>query len=175
MAEEMRGSRRNGADRLVIGLGNSLRQDDGVGWYVAAALARRVEAGTLSGLAVLAVPQLTPELVEPIAAARALVLVDAVFTAEATGPDTTEARAAAPLRLEPLAPEGPGRTPLSHHTAPVALLALARTLHGRVPPTWQLLIPVAAAATGFGEELSPAAGARLAEAVTLLEAWARRA
>ena len=160
-----------GARRLVIGIGNSLRQDDGVGWHLAEALAARVEAGALAELEVLAVQQLTPELVEPIAAAGAVVLVDAVITAAGAGPAGLE-----PLRLEPLHPAGAsGPAPLTHHATPGALLALAMALHGTGPPAWQLLIPIAATATGFGEELSPGANARLAEALDLLTAWARHA
>jgi hydrogenase maturation protease len=161
-----------GARRLVIGIGNSLRQDDGVGWHLAEALAARVEAGALAELEVLAVQQLTPELVEPIAAAGAVVLVDAVITAALdTGFAGLE-----PLRLEPLHPAGAsGPAPLTHHATPGALLALAMALHGTGPPAWQLLIPIAATATGFGEELSPGANARLAEALDLLTAWARHA
>ncbi|WP_411867845.1 hydrogenase maturation protease [Vulcanococcus limneticus] len=161
-----------GAGRLVIGIGNSLRQDDGVGWRVAETLAARVAAGALVGLEALAVQQLTPELVEPIAAAGAVVLVDAVITAAAgSGPAGLE-----PLRLEPLHPANAStRTPLTHHATPAALLALTSTLHGTCPPSWQLLIPIAASTTGFGEELSPGASARLAEALDLLTAWARHA
>lgn len=161
-----------GSRRLVIGIGNGLRQDDGVGWHVAEALAARVEAGVLAELEVLAVQQLTPELVEPIAAAGAVVVVDAVITAAGAGPAELE-----PLRLEPLHPAAgaSGPAPLTHHATPAALLALSMALHGTVPPAWQLLIPIAATATGFGEELSPGASARLAEALDLLTAWARHA
>lgn len=160
-----------GSRRLVIGIGNSLRQDDGVGWHLAEALAAGVEAGALAELEVLAVQQLTPELVEPIAAAGAVVVVDAVITAAGAGPAGLE-----PLRLEPLHPAGAsGPAPLTHHATPGALLALAMALHGTCPPAWQLLIPIAATATGFGEELSPGASARLAEALDLLTAWARHA
>jgi hydrogenase maturation protease len=160
-----------GTGRLVIGIGNSLRQDDGVGWRVAETLAARVEAGALVELEALAVQQLTPELVEPIAAAGAVVLVDAVITGAGAGSAELE-----PLRLEPLHPASAStRTPLTHHASPAALLALAMALHGTGPPAWQLLIPIAAGATGFGEELSPGATSRLAEALDLLTTWARHA
>ena len=161
-----------GVGRLVIGIGNTLRQDDGVGWWVAETLAARVEAGALVELEALAVQQLTPELVEPIAAAGAVVLVDAVITA-AAGAGSAELE---PLRLEPLHPASSStRGPLTHHATPADLLALATALHGTGPTAWQLLIPIAASATGFGEELSPGASARLAEALDLLTAWARHA
>ncbi len=170
-----------GAGLLVIGIGNGLRQDDGVGWHVAEALAARAEADGLAGLTVLAVHQLTPELVEPIAAAGAVVLVDAVIAAAplripgSRGSGTGAAPGLPPLRLEPLRPAGAcARAPLSHHAAPAALLALCDALHGRCPPAWRLLIPIAAGATGYGESLSPGAEARRSEALELLAAWARQ-
>ncbi|MCP9792152.1 hydrogenase maturation protease [Vulcanococcus limneticus Candia 3F8] len=168
------GLRRHGAGRLVIGIGNSLRQDDGVGWRVAEVLAARVEAGALAQLEVLAVQQLTPELVEPIAAASAVVLVDAVITA-VPNPGADASLGLPPLHLDPLRPaSASARAPLTHHATSAGLLSLTTALHGTCPSAWQLLIPIASACTGFGEELSPGTSARLAEAVELLTAWAHR-
>ena len=55
---------------LVIGYGNELRRDDGLGPRVAASLAG-------PGVRALAVRQLTPELAEEVATARLVVFVDA--------------------------------------------------------------------------------------------------
>ncbi|HEY9173382.1 MAG TPA: hydrogenase maturation protease, partial [Verrucomicrobiae bacterium] len=54
------------ADLLVIGYGNTLRRDDGIGPKVAEAVAEL----NLPGVRSLACPQLTPELAEPIAHAK---------------------------------------------------------------------------------------------------------
>ncbi len=66
-----------GAD-LVIGIGNPLRGDDGVGWW----LAERAEMSppatpTGAALLVRAVQQLTPELSEELAGARRVLFIDA--------------------------------------------------------------------------------------------------
>ena len=59
---------------LVIGFGNTLRSDDGVGRYAAERLATD---GRLTGATVIAVHQLAPELAIEVARADLLVLVDA--------------------------------------------------------------------------------------------------
>ncbi|HZD71671.1 MAG TPA: hydrogenase maturation protease, partial [Actinomycetes bacterium] len=59
---------------LVIGYGNSLRGDDGLGWHAAGRLAADPR---LAGAEVLARHQLTPELAEEVSRAALVVLVDA--------------------------------------------------------------------------------------------------
>jgi hydrogenase maturation protease len=125
-----------GAGLLVIGYGNTLRSDDGVGARVAAA----VSDLALPGVAVLACHQLTPELAEPISAARAVVFVDAAADA------STE------VQLRPVEP-AEGAQLMAHAADPRSLLALAGQLFGRCPPAWWLTIPVEN--LGFGENLSP--------------------
>jgi hydrogenase maturation protease len=68
-----------GAGVLVVGYGNSLRGDDGVGWHAAGRLAADPR---LAGARVLARHQLTPELAVDVAQASLVVLVDAVAGAE---------------------------------------------------------------------------------------------
>ena len=143
---------------LLIGIGNRLRSDDGVGYRIAETL--RAEGAAMQ---VLAVQQLTPELAEPIAAAAAVLFVDAAVCG------------CGRLRLEPLpAADSPSgtpatRAPLSHHVSPLELLQLSQVLYGRWPPAWQLLIPVQE--LELGERLSPVAAAAMAEALTLLRRW----
>ena len=123
---------------LVIGYGNTLRSDDGVGAKVAAA----VDELGLPGVAALVRHQLTPELAEPISEARAVVFVDAA------------ADASNEVRLRPLEPAA-GAQLMAHAADPRSLLAFARQLFGRCPEAWWLTIPVEN--LGFGEELSPVA------------------
>jgi len=125
-------------DFLVIGYGNTLRSDDGVGAKVAAA----IDAQALSGVTALVRHQLTPELAETIFEARAVVFVDAAVDAAAE----VQVR-----RLEP----ADGAQLMAHAADPRTLLALARQLFGRCPPAWWLTIPVEN--LEFGEELSPLA------------------
>ena len=148
---------------LLIGWGNPLRGDDGVGQAIAAA----VERWGQPQLEVVEAVQLTPELAPLLAAARRVLFVDG------------EAGAAAVTggwRLEPVPPLEPGGTtaalssqPLSHHASPGVLLMLAETLYGRRPPAWQLL--VAAHAYGFGSGLSPATEALLPGALAAVRLW----
>ena len=148
---------------LLIGWGNGLRQDDGVGRAIAAA------AGSweLPSLVVIERTQLTPELAPQLAAARRVLFVDA------------EPQAAARpggWRLEPLLPpatEGADAATsaglFSHHANAGQLLWLAETLYGRHPPAWQLL--VAAHDNGFSTRLSPATGAVLGEVLAAVRRW----
>lgn len=149
---------------LLIGWGNPLRGDDGVGQAIAAA----VERWGQPELEVVEAVQLTPELAPLLAAARRVLFVDA----EAGG----AAAVTGGWRLEPVPLLEPGGTtaawssqPLSHHASPGLLLMLAESLYGRRPPAWQLL--VAAHACDFGSGLSPATEALLPGALAAVRLW----
>jgi hydrogenase maturation protease len=122
---------------LIIGYGNTLRRDDGVGPRVAEAVA----ALDLPGVSALAAPQLTPELAEPIARADRVVFVDAAVDAPRE------------VRFRPLAAAESSQI-MAHAADPSTLLALARDVFGRAPAAWWLTIP--AEDLGFGEDLSDA-------------------
>jgi hydrogenase maturation protease len=62
------------AGALVVGYGNSLRSDDGIGWHAAGRLATDPR---LAGARVLAQHQLVPELAADVSQASLVVLVDA--------------------------------------------------------------------------------------------------
>ncbi len=132
---------------LLVGIGNTLRRDDGAG----AALVERFSNRT--DCRVLVVHQLLPEHVDDLARCARVVFADAAI-------DTTD------VRLAPLAPSS--RAPgLGHAGDPGWLLALCESLHGRSPEAWLLTIP--AADLGFGIGLSRAAAGAVEEAVRLLE------
>ena len=158
-----------GAASLVIGIGNPLRGDDGIGWRLAAQL----PAG--SGLGVRCRQQLTPELAEELAAVERVLFLDAWLEPSSALPRPRL------LKLQELgAPDGPGRslqvwagaTPwggASHGLSPPVLLALSQALYGRSPRAHQLLLP--AHRCGHGEGISPGLARRLGEARRLIEAW----
>jgi len=127
---------------LVIGYGNTLRRDDGVGPRVAQALS----AFNLAGVRAIALHQLAPELAEPISQASGVIFVDA----RVSGPPG--------LTLEKLEP-GNGIPALDHALDPPALLKLAGELFGRTPSAWILAIPVTD--MEFGDTLSPAVQAAI--------------
>jgi hydrogenase maturation protease len=132
---------------LVIGYGSSLRSDDSVGARAAAA----VGDWALPGVRAIAAQQLTPELVEPLSAARLVIFVDA-----------RRAEAGEPVRVEPIEPEAIASM-FVHACNPRGLLAIAQDIFGSRPPAWLVTVP----ATEFavGERLSPMAHSGLVAAL----------
>ncbi len=126
---------------LIIGYGNPLRGDDGVGIGVAGLLA---DAGLAEGVQVVACHQLTVELAPQIAEADRLILIDACASGE---PGTVRQVALAP------APVGGHGMAVSHYVDGRGLLALAQMLYGHAPET--VLLTVSGGVFGYGEKLSP--------------------
>ena len=125
---------------LIIAYGNPLREDDGVGWAVAAALEG------CPGVEVQAVHQLLPELVEALSRASSVVFVDA-------------RRDGTPgiVRREPVLVRD-GTEAMTHALDPGRLLGLCRRLYGRAPEA--VVVSVSGARFGFGHALSePVRGA----------------
>ncbi len=116
---------------LVIGIGNPLRGDDGLGWWLARRVSRAPQAGRPAPRVRL-VPQLTPELALEVIEARRVLLLDAWCGA---GPEALP-------RLRRLGPGGAGEgVGGGHRLEPAALLALAELFAAEPPPTWLLLLP----------------------------------
>jgi len=133
-------------DLLVIGYGNTLRSDDGIGPKVAEA----VDALGLPGLRTLSCGLLTPELADPIARARRVVFVDAAIDSPRE------------VQLRPLRPAASSQI-MAHAADPRTLLAVARDVFGRAPEAWWLTIPIEN--MGIGEDLSALARAGFQAAV----------
>lgn len=138
---------------LIIGYGNTLRSDDGVGVKVAEA----VEKLQLPTVRTLTCDLLTPELAEPVAVAETVVFVDAAVDAPRQ------------VQLRPLVPAGSTQL-MAHAADPRILLALARDVFGHAPRAWWLTIPVEN--IGIGEQLSPMAEQGLIVAIEKLKALA---
>jgi hydrogenase maturation protease len=122
---------------LVIGYGNTLRGDDGVGIWVA----EQVAAQNWSEVRSLAVHQLTPELAVDLAQAEVVFFIDAWI-----GEDTQ-----VQPQLKRLFPDPTGTT-CDHSWNPSVLLALTQTLYNHDPIAYQWLIP--AVQFEYGEPLS---------------------
>lgn len=135
---------------LVIGYGNTLRGDDGVGPRVAEA----VEALGLPGVRTLVCQQLSPEYADPISQADTVVFVDAAVDAPKE------------VQLRPLAPNESSQL-MAHAADPRTMLALARDVFGHIPKAWWLTIP--AVTIEFSETLSPEAERGCAEAVEKIQ------
>ena len=139
---------------LVLGYGNTLRGDDGVGPKVADAIA----ALDLPRIHTLACPLLTPELAEPISRAQTVVFVDAAVDA----PREVQLRHLTPADSSQL---------MAHAANPATMLALARDVFGHAPKAWLLTIPVEN--LGIGEELSPLAQRGLETAIARIKELAK--
>jgi hydrogenase maturation protease len=140
---------------LVIGYGNPLRGDDGLGPRLASA----IDQLAFPGVDVLVCHQLTPELAEPISRADAVIFIDARVQGDPG------------VQLQRIEAETPGAF-RTHASDPAALLALARALYGTAPAGWWLTLP--AVEFGFGEKLSPSAQESLdAGLAAFRELWER--
>jgi hydrogenase maturation protease len=130
---------------LVIGYGNTLRTDDGLGWHAAERLA---DDPRLDGVTVIGRHQLTPELALDVSRASLVVFVDAGHGHPA-GTFTIE-------RMQATASSGAG---WSHILSPSSLVALARDLYGRAPDV--VIFRVGVESLMIGDRLSPVVEASL--------------
>ena len=137
---------------LVVGYGNGLRSDDGVGRVVAERLAADPR---LHGVDVRSVHQLTPELAFDASRVSLLVLVDA---AEDGAPGTVEVRQVDAGDAGEVAGSA-----MTHQVDPAALAGLARELFGAGPEV--VAVRIGAATFEVGESLSSAVEAAVPRAV----------
>ncbi len=131
----------------VIGYGNTLRGDDGVGPRVAEQVA------AFTGVRSLSVQQLAPELAAELAAADRVWFVDAWVGGLEPRLTFLTANSALPVT--------------DHGWTPEVLLHLSQTLYGAKPLAAQLLIP--AVQFDYGETLSAIAQAGLDWAVQIIQ------
>ncbi|RMF22322.1 MAG: hydrogenase maturation protease [Cyanobacteria bacterium J083] len=110
---------------LVIGYGNSLRNDDAIGSQVAEIVA----TWGLAGVRSLALPQLTPELATDLAQVDLAIFVDACPILM-----TNKVKL---ISLQPL----DYQEIQSHFSQPSTLLALTQTLYKKCPKAWWLIVP----------------------------------
>ena len=133
---------------IVIGIGNEMRGDDGIGPCVVDAISVR------SGLETMTVHQLVPELAEKIQCAQRVLFVDASLA----GDDMRL------TRIEPSPHRG-----LGHACTPAALLGWTKLAFAQAPESWLLSIPGSSFELGDGPSLQMAA--QIPEALKRIEAW----
>ena len=147
---------------LLIGYGNPLREDDGIGWRVI----EEIENGQMAGdfqslvncqLSTVVTHQLLPELAEEVSEAALVIFVDASVEGE---PGDIVVRDIFPVTQEMGA--------FTHHFDPAGLLGYARDLYGRFPRAY--LVTITAVSLGYGEGLSPTIEAALPDILTQIEA-----
>jgi hydrogenase maturation protease len=136
---------------LLIGYGNTLRGDDGVGPFVVSEVARR----HADRFRACVVQQLTPELCTILAEHEAVIFVDASDKCDGDA-----------CRLVPV--EIGGSTGWGTHlSSPPSLLALTEELYGSRPRAWWLLVPGEDFRLGEGLSALARVGAR--DAVRTIE------
>jgi hydrogenase maturation protease len=141
---------RNLAQPLLIGIGNPLRSDDGLGWAVAEQLSQ--ESGT--DYTIHTVHQLTPELAEWMAVASLVVMIDA--SSEGSPGE---------LRIRPVSHSAQPSPVGTHYTTPEELAVLTAGIYGHCPPV--VVVTMTGANFSMGERFSAvvAGGIALVSAV----------
>jgi hydrogenase maturation protease len=141
---------------LILACGNTLREDDGVGPWLAQWAEERFASEPR--VAAIARQQLTPELALDLAEVQAVIFVDCAVHA-----------AAGEVQLRPVeAAEVAGSALGTHHLGAAELLALSKELYGSVPLS-SLVLTVGAASLELREGFSEAVQAALPEACAELD------
>jgi hydrogenase maturation protease len=121
---------------LIIGIGNPLRSDDGLGWAVVEHLSQQCDTNCDIHM----VHQLTPDVAQWMADANLVIMIDASHQGEA-----------GELHIRPLSSAQPGAVG-THHTTPEELAALTTVIYGRCAPV--VLVSLTGADFSIGEHLS---------------------
>jgi hydrogenase maturation protease len=133
---------------LILGYGNTLRKDDGLGIYAALALAPSTLPGNVE---ICTYHQLSPELSPLLAQMDHAIFIDAALASSGQKPGTINTRVLQPRTSQPGS--------INHHFDPETLLAMAETLYGHAPKA--TLFSVTAASFDLVEGLSPEVTAAL--------------
>lgn len=131
---------------LIVGYGNELRGDDGLGPRVA----REIRALNLPDVHCVEAHQLLPELAPDMAAHDVVLFVDAI-----------QGRGDEPVQITPVNRAAAFNGP--HISDPAGLLALTQALYQKCPDAWLIAIP--GTQFDFSESLSPQAEKAALQAV----------
>lgn len=139
---------------VVIGYGNTLRRDDGVGYRAAEA----VMDWQIPNVEAWPCHQLTPDLAALLAECDRAIFVDAALPQNPHHPLVL-------MRLDrrPAVARFTG-----HHSHPADLLTLTQQIYGPCPSAYALLLP--SWDMGYGEDLSAIAQAGLSQGLRLIQA-----
>jgi len=138
---------------LILGYGNTLRKDDGLGIYAVQALA---STALPADVEILACQQLSPELSVTLAHAERAIFIDAALAADGETPGTIKTRKLHPRTSQP--------SGITHHFDPETLLAMAQTLYGHAPDA--ILFCVVSSDFELEEGLSPAVSQALPDLIS---------
>jgi len=129
---------------LIVGIGNPLRSDDGLGWAVAEVLSQDGD----TGYDIHTVYQLTPELAQWMTAADLVVMVDASCE-DSPGE----------LRIRPVSLSIQPSAVGTHYTTPEELAALTAGVYGNCPPV--VVVTMTGANFSIGEQFSSIVARRI--------------
>ncbi len=144
---------------LVLACGNTLREDDGIGPFLAAWAEQRFVSEP--AVRVLATHQWTPELALDIAAVETVLFVDCAANA-----------APGAVAVTPVLPATEMPRLMTHHLDAPALLALAHELYN-ASPRQSLMLTVGAGSLELREAFSDAVQAAIPETQHALESAVR--
>ena len=136
---------------LVIGIGNPLRGDDGLGWRAVEALR---ETASLDEVDTVTCHQLTPDLAEAAARADCVIFVDACV-----------GNPPGKIRVNRLARGRKSEGALTHRFDPQELMRYAQEIYGASPEGWT--ISMTGARYDYSEGLSAAVESQLPALVDL--------
>ncbi len=123
---------------VIIGYGNSLRMDDGLGWYVVDRLREKFRSNDITFLRE---HQLLPEMAEDIAAADIALFIDA-----------REGDTPGRIRNEQVLPKTDPPSAFSHTLTPARLLGMAAECYGSAP--FGVLYTIIGADFDYGDQLT---------------------
>lgn len=149
---------------LVLGLGNPILGDDGVGWRVAEQCAERIKTHPQLA-AVASCIEFDSHSGGGLSLAERLIGHDRVILIDAITGGTEPVGSVACFRLEELTSPGSVHTSSAHDTSLVTALELTRRLGARVPETIIVVAVTAQNLYEFSDELSPAVGTAVPLAV----------
>lgn len=136
---------------LIIGVGNTIRGDDGIGPYICSC----IEALQLGGIKTRITQQLQTDMVDELLEYHQIIIADAAIHSEDIlfyAVDSTTSPAAS-----------------SHHSNPAMLVALAQQLYNKKLPI--MVCSVKGEVFEMSDQLSPAAKERADKAVVMISEW----
>lgn len=131
---------------LIIGIGNILRSDDGVGIVAA----QKLEKSLGDQVRVIACQQLTPELAKDLSEVDRVIIIDA-----------EQGNIPGRITVKEIEPGDHALNSFSHELDPATLLTCSRELYGKCPNAF--LVTVTGGTFDFGEGLSQSAAGAMQE------------
>jgi len=144
---------------LIVGYGNSLRSDDGLGPNVVTHLSSLPEIANDSTITVTISHQLVPEMAELIAQNRIVVFIDSRAASPEHPPGS--------IHWEMIQPDPQKPVTMGHHFTPSGLLSYTNAIF-RVQPM-AYVASVSAESFDYGDALTPIVKAALPSFVQLLQ------